>query len=91
MRQHHSVRTTLDIADDVLLAARELARRDSSSIGHVLSNLARQALTQGAQKPTSRVTSTAQRMARLGIQVLPHRGGIVTNEQINRIRDEEGI
>jgi hypothetical protein len=85
------MRTTIDIADDVLLAAKELARRDRSSIGQVLSGLARQALI-GASQPTAlRMPPTAERMARLGIQVLPHRGGIVTNEQINAIRDEEGI
>ncbi|HUP25435.1 MAG TPA: antitoxin, partial [Thermoanaerobaculia bacterium] len=38
------MRTTLDIADDVLLAVKERARRERRSAGEVLSDLARQAL-----------------------------------------------
>ena len=37
------MRTTLDIADDVLLAAKELARRQKKPLGEVISELARQA------------------------------------------------
>jgi hypothetical protein len=32
MREHHRTRTTLDIADDVLAAAKERARREHKSI-----------------------------------------------------------
>jgi hypothetical protein len=39
------MRTTLDIADDVLAAARDLARAEGKSMGDVISDLARQALT----------------------------------------------
>jgi hypothetical protein len=39
------VRTTLDIADDVMTAARELARHEGRSIGAVVSDLARRGLT----------------------------------------------
>ena len=42
------MRTTLDIADDVLFAARDLARREKKSLGEVISDLARQAFAQGA-------------------------------------------
>ena len=38
------MRTTLDIADDVLFAAKDFARRDGKTIGQVLSELARRAL-----------------------------------------------
>jgi hypothetical protein len=38
------VRTTVDIDDDVLSAARSLARSERRSIGTVLSNLARRGL-----------------------------------------------
>ena len=40
------MRTTLDIDDEVLLAAKEIARRSGDTAGRVLSALARQALTQ---------------------------------------------
>jgi hypothetical protein len=39
------MRTTLDIDDDVLLAAKERARRERTSAGAVISELARRALT----------------------------------------------
>ena len=43
------MRTTIAIDDDVLLAARALARRDGSSIGTVISELARKGLNSGPQ------------------------------------------
>ncbi len=39
------MRTTLDLEDDILAAARERARQRGVSIGEVLSDLARQAQT----------------------------------------------
>lgn len=86
------MRTTLDIEDDVLLAARDVARRDKTSIGAALSAMARQGLrAASASDARAGAHSTAERLARLGIRCLPHRGGIVTSEIVNRIRDEEGI
>ena len=45
------MRTTLDIASDVLHAAKERARRENKTTGEVISELARSALT--AQPPAS--------------------------------------
>ncbi|HNU12258.1 MAG TPA: hypothetical protein PKJ45_13005 [Rubrivivax sp.] len=85
------MRTTLDIADDVLLVARELARRERSSAGAVISRLARQSLVGGNAKPFSpNSTPTAKRLAKLGICALSHRGGVVTNDLIDRLRNWEG-
>jgi hypothetical protein len=39
------MRTTLEIDDDVIAAARELARAEGTSIGAVVSDLARRGLT----------------------------------------------
>lgn len=39
------MRTTIDLEVDVLLAAKEIARQRKSSLGKVVSDLARQALT----------------------------------------------
>lgn len=75
------MRATLTIDDDVLLAARALARQQSTHVGAVLSDLARRAL----QHPQGR---SAEGLAGLGIKPLPKRGGIVTNELINRLRDD---
>jgi hypothetical protein len=43
MRQHLSMRTTLDIADDLLQAAKERAQRQKRTIGEMISDLARRA------------------------------------------------
>ncbi len=45
------MRTTLDIDDDILQAAKELARAEKKTAGQVLSELARRGLTQSACKP----------------------------------------
>lgn len=87
------MRTTLDISDDVLLAAKELARRGKKPLGQVISELARKAFTlpdspaaaQGAAK------DAGGPLAALGIHPLPPCGVIVSNEHIDRLRDEEGV
>jgi hypothetical protein len=82
------MRTTLDIEDDVLLAAKETARRRKTSIGAVISELARRSLSR-AEAPAPRHKEAAgSRLTRLGIHPLPKRGGIVTNELIDRLRDD---
>lgn len=89
------MRTTLDIEDDVLFAAKEIARREKKSLGQVISALARRAFSQtagfppGQQAPAS--SRASERLAAYGIEPLPARGGLVTNELIDRLRDEEGV
>ncbi len=78
------MRTTLDIADDVLQAARELARRGKSTIGEVLSELARRGLTAPAVSE-----GAAEPKALYGFQPFGRRGGIVTNDLIDRLRDDD--
>jgi hypothetical protein len=84
------MRTTLDIADDVLYAARELSRREKKSLGQVMSDLARQAF---AQQPLPRGRSpgspVADQLGLLGIQPLSSRGGVVSPELIDRLFDDE--
>jgi hypothetical protein len=81
------MRTTLDIADDVLLAAKEAARRQKVSLGAVISELARRSLVQPSN-PTPSRSASRSRLARLGVQPLPKRGGVVSNETINQLRDD---
>ncbi len=81
------MRTTLDIEDDVLLAAKETARRQKVSVGAVISELARRSLMQPQESSAQRSTSR-NKLASLGIHPLPKRGGIVTNEVINQLRDD---
>lgn len=91
------MRTTLDIADDVLFAAKEIARREKKPLGQIISELARRAFAQRAEgiasgQPTGPgAPKVSERLARYGIHPLPPRGGIVTNELIDRLRDEEGV
>jgi hypothetical protein len=79
------MRTTLDVDEDVLLAVKERARREKRSAGAVISELARQALTGPIGESDDEPESFH------GFHPFPKRGGVVTNELVNRIRDEEGI
>ena len=80
------MRTTLDIEDDVLSAARELARRERKPIGRVVSELARA----GLRVPASpRPPAAREPKARYGIAPIPSRGGIVTNEIVDRLRGDD--
>jgi len=79
------MRTTLDIADDVLAAAKERARREHKTAGEVISELARAALT----APQPAIVTTKEPAARYGIRPFPKRGGVVTNELINRLREDD--
>ncbi len=82
------MRTTLNIDDDLLLAVREVARRESKSAGVVVSDLLRQSLARGEQDhPEDRTERPA---AEFGFRPFPKRGGIVTNELIDRLREEIG-
>jgi hypothetical protein len=88
------MRTTLDIEDDVLFAAKEIARREKKSLGQVISDLARRAFAQGLGRPhgkPSRPARASERLAAYGIRPLPARGALVTNDLIDRLRDEEGV
>ena len=76
------MRTTLDIEDDILFAAKDLARREKKTAGQIISELARKGLAGGTastareQKPT------------YGFQPFPKSGRVVSNELINRLRED---
>lgn len=74
------MRTTLNVDDDILLAAKEIAAQYNISLGKALSNLARQAFTQ----------QTEEMILRNGVPLFPKRpdSGIVTPELVNRLRDD---
>jgi hypothetical protein len=80
MHDPRPVRTTLDIDDDVLQAAKEIAASRATTAGKILSELARKALE---PRSTSRV--------RNGVSVLPRRKkgsphpGMAL---VNRLRDD---
>ena len=79
------MRTTLDIDDDVLQAAKELARRERKTAGQILSELARRGLTE-AKVPSE---GRSAKESFLGFRPFARRGAIVTNQMIDRLREEE--
>jgi len=83
IRDDHRMRTTLDIDEDVLRAAKELAAARSTSTGKVVSELARKGLAPGKRRKTA---------LRNGVPLLPRRAGErpVTLSDVNRLRDEDG-
>lgn len=76
------MRTTLDIEDDVLFAAKSLARRDKKTAGQVISELARKGLA-GTSAP-----SAQEPKAVYGFRPFPKEGRIVSNELINKLRED---
>ena len=80
------MRTTLQIDDDVLTAARVLARQRRRSVGDVISDLARHALSGAADGGSQNVLEK-----RSGLPQLPLKasGGVVDLERVNQLRDEE--
>lgn len=77
------MRTTVDLDDDVLASAKEIARREHKTAGQVLSELARRALTLGVQHQSGKTPPLAH-----GFRPFPSRGGVVTNALIQKLRDE---
>jgi hypothetical protein len=71
----------LDIEKDVLLAAKELAVREKTTAGRIISDLARKGLA-GTKTETT---------IRNGIPVVASRGEVITNEHVRRLMDEESV
>jgi hypothetical protein len=84
----------LSIDDDILEAAREQGAAEGKTLGQVVSDLARQALT-GYDPASGRIAARSEADVdlerRFGISPRRLPGAILTNEAINRIREEEGI
>jgi hypothetical protein len=76
------MRITLDIADDVLAAAKELAHRENKTAGEVVSGLLRQALA------ASQPVGEREPKAVYGFKPFARRGAVVTNELIDQLRNE---
>lgn len=74
------MRTTLDIDEDVLRAAKELAAARKTTAGRVLSELARSALSRRA---------SASPRVRNGFELLPKGSKVVTVELIDELNAED--
>ncbi len=80
MRDDEAMRTTLDLDEDILEAAKELAAARGTTAGKILSELARKALTPA--KPPR---------VRNGVPLLPRRPPgtpRLTMKQVNELRDD---
>ena len=78
------MRTTLDIDDDLLSAAKERARRERRTTGEVVSDLLRQALTTTQAPIGLRETPPIY-----GLRPFAPTGAIVTNELIDQLRNDD--
>ena len=65
-------------------AAKERARREKKTAGAVISELARQALTAPPDAPGVR-----EPKARYGFRPFAKRGAVVTNELIDKLREDD--
>lgn len=75
------MRTTLDIDDDVLQAAKELATKEKATAGKIISALVRRAL--GASQVATQ--------AKNAVPVLQPRGDVITLDHVRRLMDQEGV
>ncbi|MBK6998501.1 MAG: hypothetical protein IPH35_00470 [Rhodoferax sp.] len=78
------MRTPLDLDDEILQAAKELARQRRVAIGKVVSGLVREALTHRSIGPEVAPTVA-------GFRPFPSDGCVVTNAQVDALRDAEGV
>lgn len=80
------MRTTIDIEDDVLNAVKEMAQQQHISAGKIISQLLRASLSGANRKKSVKSTTIT------GFHPFTaHDSQIVTEEQINQIRDLDGI
>ena len=75
------MRTTLDIDDDVLAAAKELAAAERKTAGKVISELARKTITGKMGTPSDEIEW------KNGLPLLPSKGNLVTSELVNKLLD----
>jgi hypothetical protein len=75
------MRTTVDLDEDILRAAKELSQVRSQSLGRILSDLARLAMRPNPASPTMRN----------GVPVLPRipGGRQVTSQDVQRLSEQE--
>ncbi len=76
------MRTTLNIADDVLVELKQLAREENRSLGSVVTTLLRAALRSVSAQ------EDAEPPAVLGFRPFPRRGVIVTKELGDELRED---
>ena len=85
------MRTTVDLRDDLLQAAREEAARSRTPMGEVLSNWAERGRYAPVVKGLSVPLNSPTQLTVNGFRVvLPMRREVVTVDHVRRLMDEEG-
>jgi len=84
----HPMRTTLQLDDDVLAAARVLARQRRVSLGAVISELARRALVAPPQGLEASSGDQPEKRNRLPLLPWMPAGAPVDLVLVNRLRDD---
>ncbi len=79
---------TFDIDEEVVSVIEKLAIQKKVSRSEMFSELLREAL---AARNINKSTKTKADKPVGGFRPFPSRGNVVTNEQIDRLRDQEGI
>lgn len=74
------MRTTLQIDDDVLRAARELAAREKKTAGRMISELARRGLQHRARRRGGKIVN--------GFEILPAENRVVTPRLVQQILEQ---
>lgn len=81
------MRTTLNLAEDALIAAQTLARRQQISLGDAVSELVRR----GASAPASAVQHATTTPLRGRFALLPRRDEVVTADHVRALMEREGV
>jgi hypothetical protein len=82
-----TMRTTINIAEDALLAARHLAQRERMPLGDAISQLVRRgAAAGGADETALRSAPLRGRFA-----LLPARDEVITPQHVRELLEREGI
>lgn len=81
------MRTTINIAEDALLAARHVAQRERISLGDAISELVRRGAMAG--DPTSAARHAKPLRGRFALS--PEREEVVTPQHVRELMEREGI
>jgi hypothetical protein len=80
----------LDIDQDVLASAKELAAKEKKTAGKVISEMFRRGIHH-VDSPISADNAKSPFVLKNGIPVLPTRGELISTEHVERIMNDEGI
>lgn len=81
------MRTTVNLAEDVLLAARHLAQRERMSLGDAISLLVRRGAAAGGGDEAARKSAPL----RGRFALLPARDEVITTRHVRELMEREGI